>query len=472
MSRTAIPDPLTAKLARFAAGLTPASLPSSVAEVAAVCLLDTLGCAVGGVETETTKIARAVTSPDPGPTAGGAVRGGRGRVIGAHNRFSTGADAAFLNGVMIRDLDFNDWYPGGHPSDCSGALVAIAEDCGADGARLIAACTVAYEIFARLCAAAPLKERGWDQGFGVAVATAAAAGNLLGLDAEWIAHAISLAAVAHLPMRATKSGNLSLWKGAAGSHAARCGLECARLAAAGMTGPEAVFSGRDGLFELVSGPFEVTEFGGGETDFFTPRVSFKYWPVCYGLQGPSTAALRLRERVPLDRIESLVVETYAAAYRLNGGDEAKWDPRNRATADHSIPYAIVRVMEHGTIDEAAFASDAFLEERIRPLMRRITVRIGEDAEKLYPDDVLVRFLVTDVDGGHSAVEVLNPPGHEKNPMTPAQVTEKFERLVAPHVGGERARAAAGFWTQVNSAADLRHGFELLALAAIKESPDV
>jgi 2-methylcitrate dehydratase PrpD len=125
-------------------------------------------------------------------------------------------------------------------------------------------------------------------------------------------------------------------------------------------------------------------------------------------------------------------------------------------------------MEQGTIDEAAFVPEAYLDERIRPMMRRISVRIADDAEKAYPDDVLTRFLVTEVDGGQRGVEVLNPPGHEKNPMTSDQVNEKFLRLTTPHLGAQRADEAAAFWRTVTEHADLDRGFELLATQALAE----
>lgn len=447
-------DALTGQLAGFAAGLELTDVPDPVVRAAETCLLDTAGCAVGGLTTATTGIARAVA-----PDWGGGMRG---RILGAADAYSTAEAAALVNGVMIRDLDFNDWYPGGHPSDCTGALLAVAEDSRADGARLLASMIVAYEVFARLCAAAPLKQRGWDQGFGVAVATAAALGNLRQLGPDRTAHAIAMAAVAHLPMRATKAGQLSLWKGAATAHAARCALQCTQLAAAGMTGPEAVFEGRHGLWELVSGPFEIVPFGKQAGDFLTPQVSFKYWPVCYGLQAPATAALQLRERVALADMHALEVETYQAAFDLNGGDAAKWDPRNRATADHSIPYAIVWIMQHGTLDEAAFAEQSYTDPALRPLMQRISVRVAADLQAGYPDDVGVRLTATDARGGTHAVAVTNPPGHERNPMSPAQVAEKFHRLVAPHTGADRARQAARFWGRVSGAGSLADGFRLLA----------
>lgn len=447
-------DALTEQLAGFAAGLELADVPPPVVAAAETCLLDTIGCAIGGIDTATTRIARATL-----PGFGGGVRG---RVLGAADQFSTGEAAALLNGVMIRDLDFNDWYPGGHPSDCTGALLAVAEHAGADGPRLLTSMIVGYEIFARLCAAAPLKQRGWDQGFGVSVATAAALGNLLRLDRIAIAHAIAISAVAHLPMRATKSGQLSLWKGAATAHAARCALLCTQLAAAGMTGPEAVFEGRDGLWQLVSGEFALAPFGKSEQDFFTPNVSFKYWPVCYGLQAPATAALQLRDELPLSEVESIEVETYQAAYLLNGGDPAKWDPRNRATADHSIPYAIVWIMRHGTLDEAAFAETSYLDPALRPLMAKVTVRVAPDLEALYPDDVGVRLTATATGGSTHRVAVTNPPGHEKNPMSRPQVEEKFHRLVGPHTGADRAGEAARWWGEISGAGRLGEGFALLA----------
>jgi 2-methylcitrate dehydratase len=447
-------DALTEQLAGFAADLTLPDVPPAVVEAAETCLLDTIGCAIGGIDTATTRIVRATL-----PGFGGGVRG---RVLGAAGHYSTGEAAALVNGVMIRDLDFNDWYPGGHPSDCTGALLAVAEHAGADGPRLLTSTIVAYEVFARLCAAAPLKQRGWDQGFGVSVATAAALGNLLRLDRERTAHAIAIAAVAHLPMRATKAGQLSLWKGAATAHAARTALLCTLLAAEGMTGPEAVFEGRNGLWELVSGRFEIAPFGKSEEDFLVPNVSFKYWPVCYGLQAPATAALRLRDELPLSETESIVVETYQEAYDLNGGDPAKWDPRNRATADHSIPYAIVWIMRHGTVDESAFAEPAYTDPALRPLMDRIEVRVAPDLAAAYPADVGVRLTATATGGATHRVAVTNPPGHEKNPMSRAQVEEKFHRLVAPHTGAQRAGEAARWWGCISGAGRLDEGFRLLA----------
>ncbi len=82
-------------------------------------------------------------------------------------------------------------------------------------------------------------------------------------------------------MRATRAGKLYVVvEGAAtGLRAVRNAVFATLLAADGMTGPEAPFEGRHGLWEQVTGPFELDPFGvdGGAWKF--PWIRLKYWPV-------------------------------------------------------------------------------------------------------------------------------------------------------------------------------------------------
>src|SRR3712207_2708830 len=83
-------------------------------------LVDTLGCGLGAFHAQPSRAARRLARALPaGPST----------VLGT--RTSTTADvAAFVNGTMVRHLDFNDGYLGlepGHPSDNIPACLAIAE---------------------------------------------------------------------------------------------------------------------------------------------------------------------------------------------------------------------------------------------------------------------------------------------------------------------------------------------------------
>ena len=107
-------------------------------------IIDTIGCAIGGYTSEPSKIARDLAS---------AFGSGRSRatIIGSGQTASPDL-AAFVNGVMIRYLDYNDGYTStvsGHPSDNISAVLSSAEAAGADGERVIAATVLAYEMYCR-----------------------------------------------------------------------------------------------------------------------------------------------------------------------------------------------------------------------------------------------------------------------------------------------------------------------------------
>ena len=242
-------DTTTRKIADYAAGVRFADITDETIHAATQRLLDSLGCALGAYNCEPAQIGRRLAS---GQTAGKYP----GRVLCFGERIPAEA-ASFINTTMIRNLDFNDRYPGGHPSDCLGALLALSGATHIDGKRFLTAMIVIYEIFARLSDATRLSRRGWDQGYAIAIATAAGICNLLGLSVEHAADAVGIVATSSLPLRVTRSGELTSWKNVATAYAARNGVFAALLAAEGMSGPGNAFEGRNGLFENVTGAFDL-----------------------------------------------------------------------------------------------------------------------------------------------------------------------------------------------------------------------
>jgi 2-methylcitrate dehydratase len=318
-------------------------------------------------------------------------------------------------------------------------------------------------VFIRICRAAPLKERGWDQGFAVCIATAAAVGNLFSLSVAEIGHAISMSGVAHLPLRATKAGELSQWKGAATAHAARCALDCTLLAAEGVTGPVSLFEGRDGLWEVVTGPFELQPFGVSVCDYLLPEVGIKYWPLCGGLHAPVAAAMCLYQKPKLGDISSVMVETCAAAHRLNGSDPAKWDPQNRETADHSIPYAVVRTLADGRFLSQALEPTEFTNEAWRSFMALVSVTVAQDLDSLYPADMGARITIVDTAGSSHVAEVMRPPGHPLRPLSLEEIQQKFLDLAgAPLGGAEKANEALRAWSHDATGEPVSARLDLLA----------
>ncbi len=445
-------DTITHTIADYATSLTFDDLPSAVIDWAELCILDSVACAIGGRHCQQAAIGLRLAK-DAGS-------GQNARILG-HTLRTTAPMAAFVNTAMIRNLDFNDHYPGGHPSDCLGPLFALAGQIGASGRQLVLSSVVAYETYVRLTVAPNFRDKGWDQGFTVGVATVAGAGNLLGLEHDVIAEAIAITAATGVPLRNTRAGRLSMWKDAATAHAVQNGLFCLELAMNGMTGPDQPFEGRHGLWEQATGPFELPPFSNQGGESLLLEVGLKYWPVEYHIQAGIWAGRELKALIKPEDVESIEVQTYHTAWHESASEPEKWDPRTRQTADHSLPYILARSMIDGTITAASFEADRFLDPALRPLMARMLVSVSEEIEARLPEDQVMKLTATSKSGERHIVEIVNPVGSPKRPLQPSDVREKFHRLVDPEYGAEKASDILGTWANVGSQAGLDRGFDLL-----------
>ena len=148
---------------------------------------------------------------------------------------------------------------------------------------------------------------------------------------------MGIAATSSLPLRVTRSGELTPWKNAATAYAVRNGVFAALLAREGMVGPGNAFEGRNGLWENVTGPFELPAFPNKGGEPLTPKVRIKYWPVETNGQPVIFAALKLRDLVKPYDLKAIEVFTSKFTWFEIGSEPEKWDPRTRETADHSLP---------------------------------------------------------------------------------------------------------------------------------------
>src|SRR5205823_7408010 len=118
-------------------------LPAPVVHEVKRRFIDSFATAVGAMDADAFAIARRCAlrvSSDPGASLLG---GGRSSVEWA----------TFVNGLLIRYLDYNDTYLSlepAHPSDNLAPVLAIGEVTGAGGRELITAAVLAYEIQCRL----------------------------------------------------------------------------------------------------------------------------------------------------------------------------------------------------------------------------------------------------------------------------------------------------------------------------------
>ena len=408
----------------FVAGLEIDAVPDRSVHHVRRRLVDSFGCAIAAIGSPPARIARAL--------AGESAATSSATVLGL-DRPSTVELAAFANTVMVRYLDCNDMHftqrgGGGHPSDMIPTALAVAESTAATGMEVMQAIIVGYELTGALASAVWLRERGWDQGLNIVAATSMMAGKMFGLDREQLGHALALAVTPNIPVRQTRIGHLSMWKGCATAGAARNGIFAAMLARSGMTGPPEPFEGRSGIWELVTGPFEL-EIPVSADEFVVEDVHTKVRPAEYNAQGPIDLILELRELIDIDQLDAIELETYFLAYHEIGMDPAKWDPQSRETADHSLPYLLAVALVDGHIDQYSCAPERVVDPALRPLMNKITIHERPDFTDRFPREISSRLVVRLNTGEELVRETSYPRGHRHNPVTDADIDEKFDRMV-------------------------------------------
>src|SRR5712692_7451402 len=372
-------EPLANRLADYACQLRFEDLPEAVVHEAKRRFIDSFATAVGAMDADAFGIAKRCAlrvQANPGASLLG---GGR----------SSPEWAAFVNGLLIRYLDYNDTYLSlepAHPSDNLAAVLAVGEMAGAGGRDLITAAVLAYEIQCRLCDAASLREHGWDHVTYGAISTALAASKLLGMDVARATHALGMAGVANVALRQTRAGELSMWKGCAFANAARNGVFAALLAVEGMTGPAPIFEGKVGIMKLLTGPFELAPPGGADRPFMITSTYIKFWPAEYHSQSAIDAALQLRPQVGDTRqITAIDIHTFDAAVDIIANEPEKWRPSTRETADHSLPYCTAVALADGDVTLAQFNPKRFTDPTLLELIAKIKVHRDAALTARYPN---------------------------------------------------------------------------------------
>jgi len=276
--------------------------------------------------------------------------------------------ATFANGCLVREVDFNDMSAeGGHVSTLIPAALAMGEALHSTGTQVMTSIVIGYEL-----AAAPAG--------GESVIAAMVAGKLMGLDEERLANALTIALTPHVALN-KGVGALGMWKGIRSAESAKCGVWAAMLAKEGMTGPPQPFEGRGGLWSRGGGGGEG---GGGRApgepftlpvragSFAIERNWFKRRPSEASSQGILIMMPEVKAWVKPDEIASIHWDTSYSNWE-EICDAPKWDPRNRDTADHSLPYIIARALIDGDVYLDSFTEAKYMDPAARALMDKTTM---------------------------------------------------------------------------------------------------
>lgn len=452
-------------ISEYAASLTITDLTPEALHAVKRSLVDSVGCALGAFFGDPIKIARRLAEKMSGTSAGLSSS-----VFGT--RLQVQPDmAAFVNGFMIRYLDFNDddisKESGPHPSDMIGAILSITDAIHANGSDLALGITIAYEIMGQIVDRAKRRSTGWDYGYQHAMGASMGAARVLGLSKEQMMHALSLAITPNISLLRTRMGQLSMWKAGAGCAGGRNGLFAAMLAMEGMTGPSEPIEGRNGLWDKVTEPFGLDPFGGNGQRFKIEDTFFKPRPIMYPSLLIVETALEMRDKVDINTVESIKLNP---PWFLQD-EPGYWDPQTRETADHSQPYALVAALVYGEISHETFTPEHFRNPIVLDLLKKLTMETHPKYETDFPETFHCRIEITDKSGEKYVQERKNNVGHPANPMSDKAIEEKFCELTEKVLTKKQTKTALDLMWNIEKLDDVGKIFETIVIQNLKHFLD-
>ena len=422
----AIKETVTGRMARWAAGLDYKHLSQDAVYQAKRFLLDSVGCALGGYQQHDVKIALEVLDETAGR--------GPSTVIGTGKRIDP-VSASLANALMIRCMDYNDIYwkqDPSHPSDIFPAALACCERVKGDGKELMVGLVLGHEFEMRFCEVAfpGIRERGWHHGTLTAFVSPIVAGRALHLGWEQIQHAVGISASRHATLGAVTAGKLTMMKNTVDPMATQSGVLAALMAEKGYTGPQHVLDGKEGLTHCL-GPewrLNILTEGLGESWRIT-QCGMKAFPTEALTHTPISAVLDLVKSNDLkpERVTKIQIRSLARAADILS-DPSKYDPRTKETADHSLPYVIAAALVDRQVTPAQFTMKKIMDPVIRAQLKKVEVVADPEIEKVFPalQRVIVNILTSN--GSNYSRQLDYPKGDPRNPLTDAEIEEKFAAL--------------------------------------------
>ncbi|MFM7010162.1 MAG: MmgE/PrpD family protein [Betaproteobacteria bacterium] len=419
-------------LTQQAIGMSGDRIPLSVLNQARLCILDTLGCILAGTKTEECRLILACEPEQPS----GAIK-----VFGTtHSRGLR--EAIRINAYLGDVLELNDLI-GGHASiGTVTAAMGLAEAVSASGLQLLEAVVRGIEVTSRVYEAIYPSLRRYTEmglvpvGIPSTIGAAAAAAHLLRLNDQQTLDALAIA------------GSLAGWCPAEvifgqggtvkpmlfGAQPADTGVTAAYYALAGMTGPLDLLDSKIGYFSTtsVSGNFDEDAW---KDKWALGKPRRKLHACCGYLHSPVDALGMLREKLPAGALQDGQISVRVSPYVADVVSKERM-PNSPNDARFHLQYclALVACGSDVILPEHSIELDQqMLRSNVIDAMKRISV-IQDTALNHYHH---CSVQVLDTNGNAHVQNLSAPRGSPQEPMTDAQVINKFRMLAEPVIGTER-----------------------------------
>jgi 2-methylcitrate dehydratase PrpD len=440
----------TARLAEFVVKTSLRDCPDAAIVQIRRAALDTLGVMLAGAAEPVAASVRAVARAEGGTPLC--------TVIGTSMRAAP-TWAALANGTAAHAHDFDDTNFAllGHPSaPLLAAALACAEAEPADGAAVVLAYLVGFEVSVALGLALNPDHytRGWHATSSIGtLGCAAAAASVLGLDPVQTRHALGVAASLASGL---KENFGSMTKPFHAGHAARNGVFAAMAAREGLTASDSALDGRQGYaaaFGQATLAPDAFDALGQRWQIVASGIAVKPYPSCALTHSAIDALLELRARHGLgaDQVTEIVVGVNHVVPDVLRHDS----PSNGLERKFSMQYCAAAALATGRVDLGSFDDGPVIDDGTRRLMARVRMVVDPTLPAGLDQHAWSRVTLGLADGRTLQSPPRGASGHPDQPLTDAQLRDKFLVCATPVLGADEAAGVAAQLTHLEDIPDVR-----------------
>ena len=425
---------VTRELAAYATETRFEDYPSEAVVKAKTLILDSIGCMLGGCQTN---LGRALLTPiqSMGGSTESTIVGGRMKVPTVH--------AAFVNGNTANALDYDDTERGGlgHPgATIIPAALAIGEWKKASGKDVLNAILIAYDVADRIGRAIQPSydrlQKVWGVGTWQTFGAVVAAGRILQLDLDHMLNAFGVAG-ATAPLPNTQKWGWDIeerpihWVKEPTGWPSWTGTMAALLASQGFIGNKYILDGDNGFWIMAGSDqcdFDAMTKGLGK-DYEVRNVAIKPYSSCRWQHAALDCVEDLKKTYQLtpEEIRSITVHSFGWVKR-----QEIYGPTQMVDAEFSIPHTVSMLLLGYPPGPSWYTDENLKSEKVRNLSKKVKVEIDSNLDKAYFEEGRLSARVDILKGNGERLEkfVGMPKGDPLNPLTDQEIEEKFRHLAS------------------------------------------
>ena len=414
------------KIAKFACDFKLIDAPADVVAKAKSIMLDAIGLCFATTDMEYADISYRLVQGFGG-TAESTVIGRSFKVPAVW--------AVLVNGIQIHGHDYDDTHAGSvaHTAPVIAPIVlAFGERNQLTGIQILEALILGLEFDGRvgLASRGGFHKRGFHTtALAGAMGGVIAAAKALGLDPERTCHAQGIAGSTAAGLREAYLSGGSWTKMLHPAWAAHGATMAALMAQQGYTGTPTVYEGRFGLFKSHLHPDDA-DYSALLDDlgqrWEIRNIDFKPYPcgVINHAFIESVFKLQQQQDIAIDAIKQVICFIHPdAAQTVCEPIPSKRRPESGYHAKFSLPFAVAAALVDREVTLKTFTDEKVKDPKILKVVDRVEYRLDPDSP--YPVTYPGRIEIQMVDGRVFSHHQPHNKGSRENPMTEAEIKEKF-----------------------------------------------